>query len=275
MTENFKDNFLIEKLFMIVFGAITPHPPVIIPGIGDKESLKMVRETIKAMEKLRQNLEEADPETLILISPHAEMEMSRFVINSDVTLRGSFANFGLDEIFDFKNDIEAIERITYFNNISGIPTHLHESFLDHGALVPLFYLTKNIKPKIIHLAFSMLDNKTHFQYGHNLSQMCCEKGKRIGIISSGDLSHRTTLDAPAGYSPEGKKFDEKLISLLSKGDVDGILKIDKELIEEAGECGLRSIIILLGALNGKYKFKLLNYEAPFGVGYLAAQLIAQ
>jgi len=47
--------------------------------------------------------------------------------------------------------------------------------------------------------------------------------------------------------------------------------MDKNLVEEAGECGYRSIIILLGALDGlDWKPEILSYEAPFGVGYLVA-----
>jgi len=256
---------------MIVFSAITPHPPLIIPEIGSEEDRKKVQKTISAMEKLREDLEKSNPETLIIISPHAEMEMQRFVINSADPLRGSFIDFGYDKIYDFKNDFEAIDRITYFGNLSGMPTHLHESFLDHGALVPLHYLTKNIRPKIIHLAFSMLDLKTHREYGKILARMCCDD-KRIAIVASGDLSHRLTPDAPAGYSKRGKEFDETLINLLKKADIKGILNLDENFIEEAGQCGLRSIIILLGALEGKYSFNLLNYEGPFGVGYLAAKL---
>jgi len=42
-------------------------------------------------------------------------------------------------------------------------------------------------------------------------------------------------------------------------------------VEEAGECGFRSILIILGILNQlDCKFDALSYEGPFGVGYLTA-----
>jgi len=51
------------------------------------------------------------------------------------------------------------------------------------------------------------------------------------------------------------------------------LGIEPELIEEAGECGLRSIVILLGAISSmRWEIRSMNYEAPFGVGYLAANI---
>ena len=60
----------------------------------------------------------------------------------------------------------------------------------------------------------------------------------------------------------------RLISLRKAAE---ILNLDERLIEQAGECGLRSFIILLGILNDiKYQPKILSYEGPFGVGYLVA-----
>ncbi|MDD5222100.1 MAG: extradiol ring-cleavage dioxygenase, partial [Patescibacteria group bacterium] len=69
--------------------------------------------------------------------------------------------------------------------------------------------------------------------------------------------------------PNGKIFDDKLISLLKTKSWKQILDLDQGLINDAGECGLRSILILLGIIkNLNYKPELLSYEGPFGVGYL-------
>ena len=58
---------------------------------------------------------------------------------------------------------------------------------------------------------------------------------------------------------------------LSRLDTHAILNLDEDLIEHAGECGLRSIVILLGALQGLSATPhILSYEGPFGVGYLVA-----
>lgn len=258
---------------MINFASICPHPPIIIPGIGRPEDLRRVSKTISAMGKLRVDLEKANPDTILIISPHAPTNTGSFLINSDAELKGSLINFGLDENFSFKNNYELLEEIGHHSDDAGIMVRFHESFLDHGALVPLYYLTKNIKPKLVHCSFSFLDFKTHYEYGQIMGKILRESGEKIAVVASGDLSHRLIPGAPAGYSLRGKEFDEKLAELLSKKDVRGIINLNKNLIEEAGECGLRSIIILLGILQGKYKFEKLSYEGPFGVGYLTALLI--
>lgn len=257
---------------MISSAYVVPHPPIIIPGVGMPEDLKLVKKTISAMEKLGTGLEKEKPDTILLISPHAEMNHHTFVINFSPKLAGSFVDFGLDADFVFENNIDLVEEIVSAANDKNIPVHLHGSFLDHGTLVPLYYLAKAIKPKLVQLAFSMMDYQRHYEYGKLIGGVLRESKEKIAVVASGDLSHRLTPDAPAGYSPRGKEFDEKLIKLLSGKDVKGVVNLDKNLIEEAGECGLRSIIILLGILDGEYEFDILSYEWPFGVGYLTAKL---
>jgi len=144
--------------------------------------------------------------------------------------------------------------------------------LDHGASVPLFYLTKHLKDiEIIPLSYCLLDYDKHFQFGQLLKKELVKSDKRVAIIASGDMSHVLTKDAPAGYSPKGAEFDAKLVSLLKRKDMRGILQLDHKLIEEAAECGLRSFLILLGIIEEyKYEVEVLSYEGPFGVGYLVA-----
>ena len=46
---------------------------------------------------------------------------------------------------------------------------------------------------------------------------------------------------------------------------------DEDFVDDAGECGYRSILILMGILDGlNIKPRILSYEGPFGVGYLVA-----
>jgi AmmeMemoRadiSam system protein B len=259
----------------LVFASICPHPPIIIPTIGAPADLKLVSKTIKGMENLAERFAEAKPETVIVISPHGPVDFNYFTINQSPTLAGHFYNFGdFDTELIFKNDLELVEKIEKECKSARIPLRLvNISEFDHGTLVPLYYLSQKYSNfKVIPLAYSYLDLATHFKFGQILN-----KGSRgpssakIGIIASGDLSHRLTPEAPAGFSPAGAEFDEKLIEMLKKKDTKGILNLDPDLVEEAGECGYRSIIILLGALNGlDWQPEILSYEGPFGVGYLVA-----
>ena len=259
---------------MFCFNAICPHPPIIVSGIGSPTDLKIVKKTVKAMENLGKKFSEIKPETVILISPHGPVEFAQMTVNKTPSLCGDFQMFGNPASFEFENDLDLIQEIENICQKKNIPLGFVENFpLDHGALVPLSFLSKNYSNfKLVHSAFSYLDFETHFNFGKTIGEIIKNSNKKIAFIASGDLSHRLTLEAPAGYSPRGKEFDKKLIELIKNKNVEGILNLDQDLIEQAGECGLRSIIILLGVLSGlNYQPKILSYEGPFGVGYLVAE----
>lgn len=55
--------------------------------------------------------------------------------------------------------------------------------------------------------------------------------------------------------------------------MEDIISFDLKLSEKAGECGLRSFMIMAGVLdNYKIKPEILSYEGPFGVGYCTAKI---
>lgn len=259
---------------MIVFAAIVPHPPASIPEIGRKEEFARMQKTLGSMEILREDLEASRPDVIILISPHAPIDPYSFVINSKSILRGSLHEFGDHRFFEFKNDIGVAELINYACLANEMPAYLHRNLLDHGAIVPLLHLTKNIHPHVVHLSYSMLSFQMHYRYGEIIGQLSEKSSKRIAIIASGDLSHRLSENAPAGFSPSAKFFDQRVIESLGSGDMATLLGLRHEYVEDVAECGLRSFLILLGALHDKnFIFNMLSYEAPSGVGYLVARFV--
>jgi len=152
---------------------------------------------------------------------------------------------------------------------------------DWGVEVPLYFLTKELKTKNIKLKTYLTgfeSPKKHFEKGKEIIRSLprSASGRRGAWIASGDMSHRLKEDGPYGLHPSGPKFDKKFIELLKKKDIRGILNLDPDFVEEAGECGLRSFCMLLGALEAakvSWKPKILSYEGPFGVGYLVVRLV--
>lgn len=144
---------------------------------------------------------------------------------------------------------------------------------DWGFEVPLFFLNPKHYPyKIKPILTDFESPQVHFQRGQEIIKNL-PKNKKIAWIASGDMSHRLKEDGPYGFHPSGPQFDQDFIRLLKKKDIQAILNLNPRLIEEAGECGLRSFSMLLGALEAskaKWQPEILSYEGPFGVGYLVA-----
>lgn len=261
------------------FACITPHPPIIIPGIGSPKDLEKAASTIAAMRKLANIFREGEIETLIVISPHTLVYPDRFNISGMKKLFGTFAPFGAPDIMmEFPNDIDLAREIDNHADKQDIKTLLYDNGgeffeLDHGIMVPLYYLTAQQESalKVVPLAYSNLDRAKHFTFGQIIADTIKKNPTRMGVVASGDLSHRLIQGAPAGYSHAGKEFDRKLVDDLKTGNIKEIMFYDEDFVDDAGECGYRSILILLGILDGlNLKPEILSYEGPFGVGYLVA-----
>ncbi len=129
-------------MLKIVFAAISPHPPLLIPTIARSSDFEKISQTKEAMEKLAKKFYEAKLETVIVISPHAPIDFKYFIINTSPSLRGNFYQFGDNQTnFSFKNDLEIAKKIENLCQQEKIPLKpLEIKELDHGILVPLFYL---------------------------------------------------------------------------------------------------------------------------------------
>lgn len=254
---------------MITFATICPHPPILIPSIGGDETAR-VQSTLRAMRRLGRELVEKDIETIVIVSPHGPVSTDAMSLNPGPRLSGGFSDFQSDISMTFECDTQLAARLKEAADARQLPLTLNEGVLDHGTLVPLFFLAlDHPRVKVCSLSISWLDYRTHFAFGRMLGETIRSTDRRIALVASGDLSHRLTREAPAGYSPRGQEFDDALIRLLETDDSGAILRFDPELVDSAGECGLRPIIMLLGALDGTgAKFEQLSYEGPFGVGYL-------
>src|SRR6185503_10764628 len=76
----------------LVFSGIAPHPPIMVPEVG-RESIAGVRDSIEAMAELSERLIASGAETVVLISPHAPLEIDSFVAYEGPEVYGDFANF--------------------------------------------------------------------------------------------------------------------------------------------------------------------------------------
>jgi aromatic ring-opening dioxygenase LigB subunit len=56
----------------IIFAAISPHPPIILPSVGSEKDRAQVKKTIESLEKLGKKMEELKPDLIIISAPHPD-----------------------------------------------------------------------------------------------------------------------------------------------------------------------------------------------------------
>lgn len=262
----------------LVFSGIAPHPPIMVPEVG-RDSIDAVRDSIDAMAELTRRLIESEAESVILISPHAPLEVDSFVAYEGPGVYGDFSNFNAPgSCFAAPVDDELLTAITKSAALENYRVSmLPESLLDHGSAVPLYFLLENgWQGKVVAMGYCFLSNDDHLRFGASIRRACDQVGRRVAFIASGDLSHRLKPEAPAGYNPGAHVFDEEVVDALRSNAPQRIVEIDHDLRKLAGECGYRSMLVAIGASSDlPMSCEVMNYEAPFGVGYLVAQLTNQ
>jgi AmmeMemoRadiSam system protein B len=260
----------------VLMSAICPHPPIIIPEVGRSETGK-VEKTVLAVQNLSNRIVEANPDTVIVITPHSYFNAQFFNVYIDKTLEGDFSNFGAPTAtVSFENDTGFIENLDsqakeFFNGLNKIPSG---TSLDHGSTVPLYYLAKaGYKGKIAVINYTAFGAEEHVFFGEIIRKTAAMLERKIAFIASSDLSHKLSKTAPAGYHPDAHFFDEDIENGITEGNYTSLMNISPILRKKAGECGFNSIMVGIGVVDKQpLHNEVLSYEAPFGVGYLVATL---
>lgn len=269
---------------MLKMAAFFPHPPIVLPQVGGEES-GQVRATYQAMSELAGEIAGVQPDFIAAITPHGHVFHDAIGLTALDRLEGDLGNFGAPGVkVSFPLARDALESVLekcrsdrYFCfplDRENLRQYRLSHKLDHGLVIPLYFIAQaGWQGDLLPVNMAFLPYEELYDFGAALSRALDELGKNWVLLISGDLSHRLLPQAPAGYSPQGAVFDEILRQSIREGDVKRVIHLDKDLIEEAGQCGLRPLVMGLGALDGyEIKGKELSYEGPFGVGYLVARL---
>jgi len=255
----------------IVFAAVVPHSPVLVPSIG-KEHLKKLKKTVAAMKRIEQDLYASHPDTILIVSPHGPVEADHFTLDLNEKYACDMRDFGVFDVeVPCRADMRLISALKEHLEDKNVPFMLSsEKALDYGVVVPLTYLTGHLqKFSVLPVYPSLLSAKSHFEFGQAIQEVLMHTDRRVAVLASADLSHRLTRGAPAGYSPHGKKFDEKIITLLKEKKHSALLTFEPELAAKAAQCGLPALTVLSGIIDGiDVAPEVLSYESPFGIGLL-------
>ena len=253
----------------LVGSFIVPHPPLIIPKVGNGNE-KRVQKTIDSYLEIASKIEELKPDTIIISSPHAPMGDGCFLVSKADKMTGDFSDFGDPyDLFHEECDIDLIENIVATGISMNLPLqYTHDSTLDHGTMVPLYFIRQKYQDfKLIRLGLSNLPYLDHYFFGKAI-QEAISGSKRVVYVASGDLSHKLQSDGPYGFIKEGPIYDQMIVDCCSKGDFYSLLTSDIHFCQKASECGHRSFLIMSGVLDGyQVDSHFYSHEDITGVGY--------
>ncbi len=242
--------------------------------------------TVRAMRELQARAAALQPETIVLLSPHAPLMYDRMGVSLASSYDGSLAFFRAPNVrVAAAGDLEIAEAILTAaakHQVSAAPSASRGDVvdLDHGAMVPLVYIMGKLAetPRLVLLAFSQLSLQQHVRFGEAIGRVLLDESRRVLYVASSDLSHRLLPEGPYGFDPGGPRFDGAVADAFASGDWKALSSIPGDIVAAAGECGYRSLMVLAGIVQTVHaeglqtENHLLSYEGPFGVGYLVGEV---
>jgi aromatic ring-opening dioxygenase LigB subunit len=259
----------------LVFVALMPHAPILIPAIGGGRSVECAK-TSGAMRQVARRLIERKPASVVVISPHSPRQQVAFGLSSGSKLAGSFAAFGAPGVaVRVPGDSDLAARVKVSAHAHGVQTWEIPATteLDHGASVPLWFLAEAGWAGPTLVASLNYAGEGIRAFARSLADAIAQHPGTVAIIASGDMSHRLKPGAPAGYHPRAREFDTAFIGLLERAEPVDPAAIDPALRDLAAEDVVESTVIAQTAAGGDDRGReVLSYEGPFGVGYGVAIL---
>lgn len=256
----------------IIAAFMVPHPPMIVPDVG-RGSEKQIEKTIKAYEKVADEIAALKPETIIVSSPHSVMYSDYFHISPGAGATGSFAEFGAQQVkFDVQYDEELVKLLADKAKAADFPAGTlgeRKKELDHGTMVPLWFIMKKYKDfKLVRTGLSGCDLLKHYEYGTLIKEAAEELNRKAVYVASGDLSHKLQDYGPYGFAKEGPVYDARIMEVCAGARFGELFDFDESFCQKAAECGHKSFVIMAGALDGKaVEAAQYSHEDVTGVGY--------
>ena len=267
----------------LVFGAIAPHGGDILEEIAANPSV--MAKTRAAMQELGRRCATAQPDTMVVLTPHGMMADGAISIGSAEKASGTLgkkprqvaATYQTDE--DFAADIaEAMDAQQLpYKPVAWRPDDPKAPLvvdLDWGAFIPLWYLARplNPMPQVVVMAPDRrLPREVLVRCGLAIARAAAASEKRIALIASCDQGHAHDANGPYGFSPASAEHDAAMCAAIAENDLPRLLEWSNAFLEEAKVDAYYQTLILAGALaHTPMRGELLSYEAPTYFGMAVA-----
>lgn len=267
---------------MLVFGAIAPHGGDIISQIADDPAT--MAKTRAAMQELGRRCAAAQPETVIVATPHGILAEGVITVGATELAAGILdGRNGRQVKAVFDNDLELVvaleleldrQRVPFVRLVGEEKKQQAVLPLDWGALIPLWFTAHPMQPRpqiVVLGPDRRLPRETLVRSGVAIARGAMESGKRVAFIASCDLGHAHDPDGPYGYDPASAEHDAAFCAAVAEEDLGRLLTWDEGFLETAKVDAYWQTLMLAGALgHTPMRGELLSYEAPTYFGMAVA-----
>ena len=231
-------------------------------------------ESLAAIDRVRQRLDELQPDVIVLASTHWMPRDGFFIDDGALHHDGCDASYeGIEpQLFDFPGDPELAAVIAHLACQANLPVRrIHRVAQEHAVWVPGHLLSgKRRTPLVPCSIWWRGPREAHRQFGAVMAEAVRQLGRRAFFVASGGLSHTFDFSQPPEYvCPAGQRFDLLAKDWLEKGQHGRLLDMNDEDFETWNPEGRAGHLYMLrGALAKDTRGESLCYQGSNGTGYL-------
>ncbi len=253
---------------MIVFGAIAPH--------GD-QAFDEGSPTRLGMEELGRRLERAEPDVVVVATPHNVHVEGAFAVVTAATIAGVVGFEAARDELSCSVDRELAAGVLDELRAAGLPAvgisygandeTLAEMPMDWGTSIPLSFLGGDARSVVVLSPARDRSLADHVRAGEALAAAC--KGRRVALVASADHGHAHDADGPYGFHPAAAAYDERVVELVRENRLGDLPELEA-IVGDASADSLWQMVVLHGALGDGFRSELLSYDRPTYFGMLCA-----
>jgi aromatic ring-opening dioxygenase LigB subunit len=260
---------------VLVFAAVAPHG-----GIAINDDVAAV--TRAGMEELGRLFDEAQPETVIVATPH-NVHISN-ALGVIVASRVAGKLDGMTPVIelDVATDTQLAWRVLQALGAAGLPAAgvsygsndpgTAVAPMDWGVLIPLWFMGGRHQPPVPLVVVTPardLSPSDHVTAGAALATAAATSDRRVALIASADHGHAHVEGGPFGFDEAADEYDALVCDIVGANQLERLVEISPDMVEKAKADSWWQMLMLHGATRG-WRGRLISYEAPTYFGMLTA-----
>ena len=205
----------------LVFAAIAPHGGLVFEQPDG--------ETRRGMDELARRFAAAEPEAVVVVTPHGTLLDDRFGVVRAGRLSEHGSRFvDSDHLYEGPGEPALAEACIQSLRESDVPVvgltfgatvaGDSEMPIDWGAGIPLSFLSA---PAVVVTPCRALPNGLHVRAGAALA--AATGSRRVAFVASADHGHGHTADGPYGFSEHSAPYDAEIVRIVRENRLDELV----------------------------------------------------
>jgi aromatic ring-opening dioxygenase LigB subunit len=270
------------------YACVVPHGSDLIPDLAVRKTEHLFEKTRESVRKIAREIREAQPDTIVIASPHNLRLQNNIAIVTAENSTGQLKGPGGRKVsLSLKCDREFAQDLLRESTRKHLPVvganygtaegPASDMQMDWGTLVPMWFVAKEEQVKartVIVTPSREIPLAQNIAFGTVIGETVGKRKKRVVFIASADQAHAHKRSGPYGFHGSAARYDEFVSQAIRRNRIGSISRLTKQFVEDAKPDSLWQMAMLAGVTQVvKMQGNLLSYAVPSYYGMICASFV--